>query len=377
MVKKIVATLVFSLSILPAQTVFAAELDYDLIDNLARTESVEFSADLDFETTNDQLDSPVSIHLDIDGASDMLNGQAKFDLSFSSTDQYGKQVQSGGSAIVTPDKLYISEDGDVWYFIEQSGVELNSEATDEDINAVKDVLRDMFEHGVIDYESEGVRMLNRKMMVRYAYNINNERLVDYLVEKDLISEDQVEKVRETLNDVTVGGKFWVDPVKLLPTKFTLDMKVIPNETSYTNIQVSIFFESFNDEVDIDIPSNATDIRDLDSDEFNAAANSISNSVDVIDADGDGLTNEEELETWKSNPYSTDSDGDGYPDYTEVVNGYNPNGIGKLDSDRDGLTDYNEMTIHWTDRFDADSDGDGYNDGLEIANGYNPNGPGRW
>lgn len=45
-----------------------------------------------------------------------------------------------------------------------------------------------------------------------------------------------------------------------------------------------------------------------------------------------------------------------------------------DSDLDGLSDYAEITIYKTNPFSADSDGDGYPDGVEIANGYNPLNP---
>jgi Bacterial TSP3 repeat len=90
-----------------------------------------------------------------------------------------------------------------------------------------------------------------------------------------------------------------------------------------------------------------------------------------------LSDIEEKKLWHTSTHNTDTDGDGYSDYTEVINGYNPKGFGKLDSDGDSLTDYAELTIHWTNRHDTDSDNDGYDDGTEIANGYNPNGTGKW
>jgi len=43
----------------------------------------------------------------------------------------------------------------------------------------------------------------------------------------------------------------------------------------------------------------------------------------------------------------------------------------LDSDSDGLSDYDELFTYWTDPFDSDTDNDGANDKWEIDNGYNP------
>ncbi len=42
-----------------------------------------------------------------------------------------------------------------------------------------------------------------------------------------------------------------------------------------------------------------------------------------------------------------------------------------DSDSDGITDYDERVLYKTDPYSADTDKDGFNDGIEIAGGYNP------
>ncbi|PIX62430.1 hypothetical protein CO057_02985 [Candidatus Uhrbacteria bacterium CG_4_9_14_0_2_um_filter_41_50] len=42
-----------------------------------------------------------------------------------------------------------------------------------------------------------------------------------------------------------------------------------------------------------------------------------------------------------------------------------------DSDGDGLSDLDEIQIYKTDHNDADSDNDGYNDGVEINSGFDP------
>ncbi len=44
----------------------------------------------------------------------------------------------------------------------------------------------------------------------------------------------------------------------------------------------------------------------------------------------------------------------------------------LDTDKDGIADYDERNLYATNPFSADSDGDGFIDGTEIIKGYNPN-----
>lgn len=46
----------------------------------------------------------------------------------------------------------------------------------------------------------------------------------------------------------------------------------------------------------------------------------------------------------------------------------------LDSDNDGISNFDEINIYKTDPFSSDSDGDGYIDGAEILSGFNPKDP---
>src|SRR5699024_11949409 len=70
------------------------------------------------------------------------------------------------------------------------------------------------------------------------------------------------------------------------------------------------------------------------------------------------------------PLSKDTDGDGLSDGDEI-NEYrtNPN---ESDTDGDGLSDGDEVMKYGTDPTDPDSDDDGISDGEEIANGTDPN-----
>lgn len=48
-----------------------------------------------------------------------------------------------------------------------------------------------------------------------------------------------------------------------------------------------------------------------------------------DTDGDQLSDLDEVEIYKTDPLNPDTDGDTYLDGVEVINGYDPNGLGKL------------------------------------------------
>ena len=48
-----------------------------------------------------------------------------------------------------------------------------------------------------------------------------------------------------------------------------------------------------------------------------------------DSDGDGISNIDETNIYKTNPNNVDSDGDGFNDGWEIINGFNPNGLGRL------------------------------------------------
>lgn len=75
------------------------------------------------------------------------------------------------------------------------------------------------------------------------------------------------------------------------------------------------------------------------------------TIDSQDLDGDGLTNDEELTIYNTNPNNADTDGDNIIDSKEILYHFNP-----LDPKDSEL---------------MDSDGDGMNNAIEIHYGFNP------
>jgi len=95
-----------------------------------------------------------------------------------------------------------------------------------------------------------------------------------------------------------------------------------------------------------------------------------------DTDDDGLSDGDEVNIYGTEPNDADSDDDGLPDGWEIDNGLDPNnGAGGNgadgDPDGDGLNNAGEH-VNGTDANDADSDDDTLPDGWEVDNGLNPN-----
>ncbi|MFZ5391011.1 MAG: L,D-transpeptidase family protein [Patescibacteria group bacterium] len=104
-------------------------------------------------------------------------------------------------------------------------------------------------------------------------------------------------------------------------------------------------------------------------------NLLATAADTIDSDKDGLTDEQEINIYQTDPNLVDTDGDGYPDGQEVNLGYsarhnNGQKLIEVDSDKDYLIDAWEIALG-TGLTNPDSDGDKYLDGTEIAAGYDP------
>jgi hypothetical protein len=95
----------------------------------------------------------------------------------------------------------------------------------------------------------------------------------------------------------------------------------------------------------------------------------------LDTDNDGLSNQDEINIYYTDPSNVDTDGDGYNDGLEIQNKYSPllsqaTKLVDADTDNDGLNDLWEIIIG-TSLNDPDSDNDSYNDWDEVYAGYDP------
>ena len=94
-----------------------------------------------------------------------------------------------------------------------------------------------------------------------------------------------------------------------------------------------------------------------------------------DADGDGLTDFDEVGVYGTDPFDPDTDAGGIDDGTEVLtDGTDPLDPvdDQIDTDGDGLIDGEEVAIYGTDPLNPDTDGGTVDDGTEVlANGTDP------
>lgn len=90
---------------------------------------------------------------------------------------------------------------------------------------------------------------------------------------------------------------------------------------------------------------------------------------LSDTDLDGLSDNEEIAIWNTNPLQIDSDSDLLSDGEEVTTyGTNPT---NRDTDGDSLPDGDEVQIYNTDPLRLDTDGDTLEDAIEVQVGTNP------
>ena len=131
-------------------------------------------------------------------------------------------------------------------------------------------------------------------------------------------------------------------------------------------------------------------RPLTSDEIATLYNSgngtsLASLLGVVDNDGDGLTNDDEINIYGTDPFDPDTDNDTLNDGAEIAKGSNPlvdddpDADGLLnseegaagtdycnpDTDADGLTDGDEVNFVMTDPLDPDTDNDALTDGDEV------------
>ena len=155
--------------------------------------------------------------------------------------------------------------------------------------------------------------------------------------------------RETNAPASFQMELW--PNGNFTYRYDLSRAGLWNGESVTNVLVGAAYEGLAELVDISTLTNLTSLSFYRLD---------SSDTPGSDRDGDGLTIEDELFVYHTDPNFNDSDYDGFTDGDEVASGSNP---ASRDSDGDGLVDGSDPDPI-TETSLADTDGDGIPDTYE-------------
>lgn len=177
-------------------------------------------------------------------------------------------------------------------------------------------------------------------------------------------------------EIVVDSQWSIDriPLVLGMNKVEVVVEYIDGTESNDSIWICNFDDTKMQELDIDLSDSDQDML------VNYLEDIYGTDRNVVDTDGDGISDYNELVYIGTNPIIQDTDGDGvwdgYDDadndtisaYDEFVYGTDPS---RLDSDGDMIDDYKEIFIYNTNPMSRDTDGDGAEDLWEIENGTNP------
>ncbi len=190
--------------------------------------------------------------------------------------------------------------------------------------------------------------------VNKLYSIDEES-----AENSFISESSLE-TDDWLYDISAdsNNQLWAESyhsIYSLDKQTALQSVVFNHNLASQNITIFAIHDNDND----GISNHWEDKYGLDKNDGSDAA---------LDNDNDGLSNLAEYQA-KTDPLNVDTDGDGLSDDDEV-NQYLTDALSN-DTDGDGLTDNDELFTYHTDPLNSDSDEDGLADGWEIIYNYDP------
>ncbi|MFH1711722.1 MAG: hypothetical protein ABH846_00595 [Patescibacteria group bacterium] len=362
----------FSLAAMPALAVFPDQeaMVHKVIENLENADSFEYLLEVDVKYDYEDDPGLYEVDIDVDGAwQDTASNQLRASANINAVvTNEGESDESSLAFVITPDRLYIQEDGQWLYETTDgsNGLTLNVDTNTEEVT---DYLTQFATEGITITQKLSNQRVNGVVMERYAYQLNDDGLIAMLRSTGEISEDDLDEIATMLTEVNIYGEIWLEKGTLNPYRLIVEGTALVEEDILVNYSVSLTFTSFDKNTKVLDPAGAKPYTQPD-------VAPCGNDPELYqDSDEDGLTDLEES-TYGTDCNDPDTDNDGYRDGLEVDNGYDPLGPGQLDSDGDGLGNRDEIQIHYSDPYDSDSDDDGYPDGTEIKYGYDPNGPGR-
>ncbi len=186
-------------------------------------------------------------------------------------------------------------------------------------------------------------------MRRYAFTLDEEAMKVVLKRiQARLDGDEATSTDEVKQKIDFSdGEIWIGKQDSLPHKiiFKLTYSGGDDKDYIKNLELELNLNNYNQPASIEAPTEAKSLEEMVGSIFASFMGEPENLGDgtmisipdqeaevnallILDDDGDGLNGFQEL-MYSTNPYEADSDGDTYLDGAEVLQGYNPAGLGSL------------------------------------------------
>lgn len=240
---------------------------------------------------------------------------------------------------------------------------------------------------------EGLDLKELEKVKNFNFDTDKDGLPDVIELRIKTDINKPDTDGDTLTD-RFEYEYGLDPLKADDVNSDVDgdgLTLAQEQTHFSNpAKADTDADGISDGEEVNTYKTSPTLADSDRDSLNDGKEiALKTNPLNADSDNDGLNDGKEVEL-KTDPLNTDTDGDGVLDGKEVDLSTNPlsadtDGDGlsdgkeltlntnplNADSDDDGLSDAAEVNIHKTSPLNSDSDSDGLNDGKEIELKTNP------
>ncbi len=306
--------------------------------------------------------------------------QPTYDVTFSASEGGSINIPNGSYPLGTNITLSVTPESEAWLFTGWSGDFIGDHTTS---NATITISTNMSitANFSLDADGDGLSNLLEKSLNSYSIieaSLTWEQARDDAISRGghlatITSASEWETVLAMMEDFDPSRNYWLGGKSILGndqwtwiTNEPWDFEDWQNETpvpTEDNLYLvghcndgGVWYVRKND----DTSSVFTYILEIEN-------NGIGTDPYNSDSDGDGLNDSDEINVHGTNPNTSDSDNDGLTDFDEINNGSNPL-VNNLDEDGDGISNSDEQILG-TNPFNSDSDGDGLSDLRETSNQY--------
>jgi hypothetical protein len=268
--------------------------------------------------------------------------------------------------------------------IQGKNVEEGSETEEIDSSEMIEQNSEILEkYKILNLEELEEEKINEQANYHYKLTINKEELESAYPElNEDADEEELKSFKEFLNSLKSSGDMWINKDTFLITKIiysgTIDRTETDINTEYDNIKfnLNLNLSNYNQDFTIEAPEETKTFEEM----FSELEEEImsAESMEVGFSTEAGVYTPEETDSPGADlPTETDEGENNAEEETQAETEQEPEKEQSeeeslaTDTDDDGLSDDDEVNIYGTDPNNPDTDGDGYLDGVEVENGYDP------